>query len=899
MGKEWDGPASRLGSPTDKSRGNEYCFHAGILSPAAAILSIGPVPALSQFQRQRCVPELVVPPLVRPLCPAGPAPHQQQHVPCASTMSGVSKWANVNLQLDYYPCAQFAGLHLANALGLYAKRGIEVTLLPPPGAGGDEPEQVTLLPPPGAGGDEPEQIIKQQRALDLAGRGIPSFMPTIAPEQIMKQQRALDLAGRGIPSLVPTIAVGSVEQNVLIPAMARGVGVKAFGTIFQRSPLALGALPGTALSSLKDLAGKKVGMQMVGLELMTSLIASTAFESRADAPTIVAVTRQNKIEALLSGEVAAIQIFDCMESIELQERLGREVSVLSLDSLAQTAGGGGPLPLGYSQVLFATRAALQASIARKALGAFMEASQEGWLACAKDKAAATDAILADREAMGFGKASGGFPYQQQTEKETRLTLDGCLPYVISGEGPVGSIDAGVWQAASMAMASYGYASRPVALSSSLDSTIWPAAGSVNKALASHVTAGKEGWLAVVGEMRAEASRRAKALECRTGRLPTLAVVCVGNPDAARDTLQACAACGIKSETAALPETASFAQVHAAISALNRRSDVDAILLQRPFPSGIDAAALGGFIAPGKDVDGEAPRNPATAALAAEAQMVLDADASLPPPPPWLISRAAPLPVAVEGVMQLLHRTGLVNKVVGGHVAIVGLAERGSVPLAAQLISCGATVSICSQQTLSSTLKALCLSADVIFSAGDSPVLLSPAMVKLGATVVSLSSSVSVTLFPDVTFDVIDASTVAALLLNIVKCAEGAARAAAAEARHKSHESGAGNYPGYVAASGEAIAAALPLWALSNGGVSRTFKCASFSSAVDFVAAIRILAERANHHPTIAINQARVCEQVAGGCDVTVDLVTFAKKGVTEVDVVFAQRVDALVLSAPF
>jgi len=103
----------------------------------------------------------------------------------------------------------------------------------------------------------------------------------------------------------------------------------------------------------------------------------------------------------------------------------------------------------------------------------------------------------------------------------------------------------------------------------------------------------------------------------------------------------------------------------------------------------------------------------------------------------------------------------------------------------------------------------------------------------------------------------------------------------------------------VAASGEAIAAALPLWALSNGGVSRTFKCASFSSAVDFVAAIRILAERANHHPTIAINQARVCEQVAGGCDVTVDLVTFAKKGVTEVDVVFAQRVDALVLSAPF
>ena len=48
-----------------------------------------------------------------------------------------------------------------------------------------------------------------------------------------------------------------------------------------------------------------------------------------------------------------------------QERLGRDISVLRLDSLAQTAGGGGALPLGYSQVLFAARAALDAAIARK------------------------------------------------------------------------------------------------------------------------------------------------------------------------------------------------------------------------------------------------------------------------------------------------------------------------------------------------------------------------------------------------------------------------------------------------------------------------------------------------------------------------------------------------------
>ena len=37
------------------------------------------------------------------------------------------------------------------------------------------------------------------------------------------------------------------------------------------------------------------------------------------------------------------------------------------------------------------------------------------------------------------------------------------------------------------------------------------------------------------------------------------------------------------------------------------------------------------------------------------QGVLDADAALPPPPPWLIPRAAPLPATVEAVMQVCER----------------------------------------------------------------------------------------------------------------------------------------------------------------------------------------------------------------------------------------------------
>ena len=96
-------------------------------------------------------------------------------------------------------------------------------------------------------------------------------------------------------------------QNVLIPAVARGVQSKAFATIFQRSPLALGALPGTKLGSGIDLQGKRIGMHVDSIELMCSLMALSGSSAQ-----VVEVQRAQKVQDLISGKVDAIQIYDCM-----------------------------------------------------------------------------------------------------------------------------------------------------------------------------------------------------------------------------------------------------------------------------------------------------------------------------------------------------------------------------------------------------------------------------------------------------------------------------------------------------------------------------------------------------------------------------------------------------------
>lgn len=192
-------------------------------------------------------------------------------------MSSLKCIGRVSVLLDYYPSAQFAGLHVASRMGLYRKRGLDVTLLPPPGAGGDEPQLVCNL------------------------------------------QRAFDKDGGGCAEAVPRLAVGTVEQNVMIPAVARGVPSKAFATLFQSSPLALASLPGCKLNTAADLCGRRIGMHVDSLELMNSLMSLSGFST-----SIVQVQRATKVQELVDGKVDAIQVsFSVPASLCFQRCLRR------------------------------------------------------------------------------------------------------------------------------------------------------------------------------------------------------------------------------------------------------------------------------------------------------------------------------------------------------------------------------------------------------------------------------------------------------------------------------------------------------------------------------------------------------------------------------------------------
>lgn len=163
----------------------------------------------------------------------------------------------IHVQLDYHPSSQYAGIHLALKSGLYANSGLEVTLAKP---GAD-------------GGDEPKLVADNQAQFDKGG-------------------------------LIDTISIGIVEQNVLIPAISNNVKVKAFASIFQRTPLILLGLPGTKLDSVADLKDLKIGMHIDSTELMKTIV----FHSKDSTSTVQTVQRADKMDQLIKGSVHAIQV---------------------------------------------------------------------------------------------------------------------------------------------------------------------------------------------------------------------------------------------------------------------------------------------------------------------------------------------------------------------------------------------------------------------------------------------------------------------------------------------------------------------------------------------------------------------------------------------------------------
>src|SRR5271167_2778447 len=94
--------------------------------------------------------------------------------------------------------------------------------------------------------------------------------------------------------------------------------------------------------------------------------------------------------------------------------------------------------------------------------------------------------------------------------------------------------------------------------------------------------------------------------------PGLAAVLVGENPASKiyvsSKIAACEKLGLASIHVTPPATVSTAELLAIIEDLNRRDDVDGILVQLPLPSQVDAKKILEAVDPAKDVDGFHPIN---------------------------------------------------------------------------------------------------------------------------------------------------------------------------------------------------------------------------------------------------------------------------------------------------
>ncbi len=200
-----------------------------------------------------------------------------------------------------------------------------------------------------------------------------------------------------------------------------------------------------------------------------------------------------------------------------------------------------------------------------------------------------------------------------------------------------------------------------------------------------------------------------------GKTVGLAVMIVGNNSASRvyvdNKKKACAEIGIYSEEYALPEQTTQQEILQIIEKLNKKDDIDGILVQLPLPKHIDEKAVINTIAPKKDVDAFHPVNVGKI-------MIGDFDF---------------VPCTPAGVMELIKESGIDVK--GKECVVIGRSNIVGKPQAMLLLHSNATVTICHSKTVD--LKEVTKRADVLVAAVGIAKFVKADMVKEGAVVIDV------------------------------------------------------------------------------------------------------------------------------------------------------------------
>jgi methylenetetrahydrofolate dehydrogenase (NADP+)/methenyltetrahydrofolate cyclohydrolase len=221
---------------------------------------------------------------------------------------------------------------------------------------------------------------------------------------------------------------------------------------------------------------------------------------------------------------------------------------------------------------------------------------------------------------------------------------------------------------------------------------------------------------VAATIKADLITRVQALADR-GITPGLGTILVGDDGPSANYVamkhRDCAELGISSRGEHLPTGTTLAEVLALVDEYNADPSIDAVLLQYPFPDGLDYETALLRLDPAKDADGLHPVNLGRLVMGVE----------------------APAACTPAGIQALLVHYEI--PIAGRHVVIVGRGLTIGRPLANLLTlkRPHANAAVTVVHTGVSDLGGYTRQADILISAAGTPGLITPDMVKPGAVVV--------------------------------------------------------------------------------------------------------------------------------------------------------------------
>lgn len=204
-----------------------------------------------------------------------------------------------------------------------------------------------------------------------------------------------------------------------------------------------------------------------------------------------------------------------------------------------------------------------------------------------------------------------------------------------------------------------------------------------------------------------------------GVRPGLAAVLVGENPAShlyvKSKIAACEKLGLYSDMIRPPATLSTDEMLRVVDDLNRRDDIDGILVQLPLPSQVDSKKILEAVDPAKDVDGFHPVSVGR----------------------LVAGRPGLVACTPFGCMEILRRSKI--PVEGASAVVMGRSDIVGKPMAILLMHAHATVTICHSKTRN--MPEVSRRADIVVAAMGRAAMITSDYIREGAAVIDVGQNV--------------------------------------------------------------------------------------------------------------------------------------------------------------